>query len=142
MVLEKEVIGLWSVDAMYAPGAMEDVVVAFKPTGDGWLGFLHPCENIVEKFKWEIDNSGSMQIKGTTSTLYYDVEEGHELSLKNYSDKTSNMVFHDLNVEIKIELTPRGNNEVITFSIPLWDSENRFALVHKDITRLKPPSFL
>jgi hypothetical protein len=141
MILEKKVMGLWSVDAMYSPGATEDVVIVFTPSGDGWLCFVHPCQNIVEKFKWEIDDRGLLQIKGTTSTLYYEVDEGDELALESYFDKASDMVFRDIKVEIKLEHTPQGENEVITFSEPLFVSENRFALVHRDFARLKPPSF-
>ncbi|MCY9532803.1 hypothetical protein M5X04_26190 [Paenibacillus alvei] len=52
------------------------------------------------------------------------------------------MIFRDLKVENNIEFTPRGNNEMIIFSEPLFLSDNRFALVHRDITRLEPPSFI
>ncbi|MDT8979947.1 hypothetical protein RQP50_27290 [Paenibacillus sp. chi10] len=121
---------------------MEDTEIVFKPNGDGWLCFLHPFSTTVKKFKWEIDNRCLMQIKGTTSTLHYDIVEGDELSLENYYDKPSDMIFRDLKVEINIEFTPRGNNEVITFSEPLFLSDNRFTLVHRDITRLEPPSFV
>ncbi|WP_268627842.1 hypothetical protein [Paenibacillus alvei] len=140
--LVENIIGRWSADAVYAPGAMEDTEIVFKPNGDGWLCFLHPFSTTVEKFKWEIDNRCLMQIKGTTSTLHYDIVECDELSLENYYDKPSDMIFRDLKVEINIEFTPRGNNEVITFSEPLFLSDNRFALVHRDITKLEPPSFV
>ncbi|MDQ0914711.1 hypothetical protein QFZ78_000971 [Paenibacillus sp. V4I5] len=42
MTLEKKVTGLWSVDNLYAPGAMEDILVVFLPSGEGWLYFCPP----------------------------------------------------------------------------------------------------
>jgi len=139
--LKERIPGLWSLDCLYSPGAMEDVLVVFLPDGEGWLSFVHPCQNILEKFKWVIDDRGLLQIKGTTSTMFYDVDEGDELSHDSFFDEASGMEFYDLNVDINKEITPRGENEVITFSKPLWDTENRFALVHRDYVRIKPPSF-
>ncbi|REE69636.1 hypothetical protein A8990_13233 [Paenibacillus taihuensis] len=112
-LLVDNIIGRWSADQLYAPGAMEDIEVAFHPTGDGWLYFDHPFQQIVSRFSWEINNFGFMQIKGT------DLE------------------FHDLKVEVTIEFTPRGENEVISFSEPLWLTDRRFALVTRDNTSLE-----
>lgn len=121
---------------------MEDVEIVFTPTGDGWLYYSHPFTHIVDKFKWDIDGRGLMQIKGTTSTAFYDVDEDDESELETYFDKASDLLFRDLRVEITVEPAPLGENEVISFSQPLWLMECKFALVHRDITLLEPPSFL
>ncbi|TNJ66068.1 hypothetical protein FE784_11635 [Paenibacillus hemerocallicola] len=94
---------------------MEDVVVAFILGEDGWIYFDHPCQNIVEKFKWEIDDHGLLQINRTTSTVFYDVEDGDELAQDSYFDEPSNMVIPDIKVDINKESTPRGENEVIIY---------------------------
>lgn len=141
-ILEKEVIGLWSLDKMCSPGAMEDVEIVFTPTGDGWLYYCHPFTHIVDKFNWDIDDRGLMQIKGTTSTACYDVDEDDESELENYFEKASDLFFRDLRVEITLEPTSLGENEVISFSQPFGLTECKFALVHRDITLLEPPSFL
>lgn len=140
--LIENIIGRWSADQLYAPGAMEDIEVAFSPTGDGWLYFNHPFEQIVERFKWEIDNSGLMRIKGVSSAAFYDAEMAKKYELENYEGRDSDFEFRDLKVEVTIESTPRGENEVISFSEPLWLTDGRFALVQRDITSLEPPSFL
>lgn len=141
MSLEMRITGLWSLDYLYAPGAMEDVIVTFLPSGEGWLCYAHPCQNIVEKFKWVIDEHDLLHIKGTTLTMFYDVDEGDELALDSFFDERSDMEIVDVKVDIKKEHTPRGENEVITFSKSLWDPDNKFALVHRDFARIKPPSF-
>lgn len=141
MSLEMRITGLWSLDDLFAPGAMEDVIVTFLPSGEGWLYFAHPCQNIVEKFKWVIDERDLLHIKGTTTTMFYDVEEGDELALDSFFDERSDLEILDVKVDIKKEITPRGENEVITFSKPLWFTDNKFALVHREFARIKPPSF-
>lgn len=141
MTLEKKITGLWSVDNLYAPGAMEDILVVFLPSGEGWLYFTHPCQNIVEKFIWNIDPLNLLHVRGTTSSLYYDVDEDHELAKDSYFDKNSDVIIHEIKVEVSVEFTPRGENEVISFSKPLWGSDDKFALVHRDFDRIIPPSF-
>lgn len=74
--------------------------------------------------------------------VFYDVNEDDESELENYFDKTSDLFFRDLRVVITVEPTPLGENEVISFSQPLWLTECKFALVHRDITLLEPLSFL
>ncbi|MBP3966539.1 hypothetical protein [Paenibacillus lignilyticus] len=140
--LVENIIGRWSADQLYAPGAMEDIEVVFSPTGNGWLYFNHPFEQIVERFKWEIDNSGLIQINGVASAAFYDAEMAKEYELENYEGRDSDFEFLDLKVEITIESTPRGESEVISFSEPLWLTDRRFALVQRDIKSLEPPFFL
>ncbi|WP_308635750.1 hypothetical protein [Paenibacillus silvisoli] len=113
--LEQEVLGMWSIDSMYAPGAMEDTIIVFTPTGEGWLQYSNAFTDEVDHFNWEIDAHGLMQIDGASTDL----------------------VFQDLQVEITIETTPRGVNEVISFSQPIWLTECKFALVHRDFARME-----
>jgi len=70
------------------------------------------------------------------------LDEGDELALHSFFDESSDKEFLDVKVDINKELTPRGENEVVVFSKPLWAADNKFALVHRDLARIKLSSFI
>jgi len=59
-----DLIGLWSADAMYGPGAQSDDVLVFKPDGHGFLEFSSPETVFAELFHWTIEADYRLRLKG------------------------------------------------------------------------------
>ncbi|MFI8710848.1 hypothetical protein [Brevibacillus brevis] len=98
------IIGKWSIDVMYGPGAQEDTEIVFLPDGTGWIAFFHYelCE--LETFCWRSNENGSIRISGE---LYQTIGEPQE---------KSNLEINELFYKVKLENTPSdGEMKVIVF---------------------------
>ncbi|MFD2085399.1 DUF5071 domain-containing protein [Brevibacillus brevis] len=123
-------IGKWSIDVMYGPGAQEDTEIVFLPDGTGWIAFFHYelCE--LETFRWRNNENGSIRISGE---IYQTIGEPQE---------KSNLEMNELFYTVKLENTPSGEEmKVITFSKPIWCNEQKFGLLTDNIENEKLPSY-
>lgn len=59
-----ELVGLWSNDALYSPGAQSDDVLIFKPDGTGRYEFLNWMLCSAELFRWETPRPGVLRFVG------------------------------------------------------------------------------
>ncbi len=50
--METDLIGVWSADALFAPGAQEDEILVFRSDGTGWIEWINPVAHEVEFFEW------------------------------------------------------------------------------------------
>jgi hypothetical protein len=107
---EQGLIGMWSVDRRYGPGAMSDTYLAFLPDGRGFLEYANPVSAYVEAFRWSGAESRTVTISGTAS---YEVEyEGDE---QRVVESPGHLQFENLPFRIELEDTPRGETmEVLT----------------------------
>jgi len=134
-MLKDALIGLWSIDVMYGPGAQEDTTLAFLPDGTGWLAFEHYFLCELDTFKWDIDDDQYLNIKGID---YFGLKEIGRVVIK----MPSSLSFSKLKVSVNEESVPNGEiMRVATFDAPIWARESKFAFVTKDPIKLTPPKF-
>ncbi len=130
MLTNKEIVGQWSVDILYGPGAQEDTIIVFLPNGTGWIEFSHYYLCELETFYWELNSDGTISIQGDT---YY--------NLKN-TFRSSDLNLSNINVSIDSKKTILGEEiPVIIFERPIWLSEKTFGLVTRDVSSVKLPEF-
>lgn len=60
-------IGVWSADARFGPGAQSDEILVFKPDGTGWLEIWNFYLCSVDFFEWTIASPGRITINGIKS---------------------------------------------------------------------------
>jgi hypothetical protein len=63
-MLGDDLIGIWSADQMYGPGAQSDEVVIFKPDGTGRFEFLNWTLCSADLFRWEVLSPGLLNMVG------------------------------------------------------------------------------
>lgn len=123
-----DIIGKWSIDIMYCPGAQEDTLIIFLKDGTGWIEYMNAFANEIDTFNWKILDSGNLDIVGKEK---YNSDEGYSKSDINFTN---------LEYEIKAEETPSGiEMEVLTFSKPIWCYECRFGIETKELCEIKIP---
>lgn len=128
MVKNIDIIGKWSIDIMYCPGAQEDTLIIFLKDGTGWIEYMNAFANEIYTFNWKISDNGNLDIIGKDK---YNSDEGYSKSDINFTN---------LEYEIKAEETPSGiKMEVLTFSKPIWCYECRFGIKTKELCEIKIP---
>jgi len=117
-VSNSELIGIWSVDVMYGPGAQSDERIIFTEDGSGWLEFLNWDIIQVETFDWSLSSDNKLNIKGNEVYSMFDpIRSNSDLSLKN------------LTYLVEIKKTPSGKEmKTITFSDSVILNDNEFGL--------------
>ncbi|HZG80210.1 MAG TPA: hypothetical protein VEZ13_05480, partial [Brevibacillus sp.] len=123
-------IGKWSIDVMYGPGAQEDTEIVFLSDGMGWIAFFHYelCE--LETFRWKCNKNGSIQMIGEKYQTLGDEQ------------KNSNLQINELFFEVNLENTPSGKEMLVaTFNRPIWCNEQKFGLLTRHIENEKLPTF-
>ena len=63
-MIEDDLVGVWSADAMYGPGAQSDDVLVFKDDGAGFLEFRNPVTSFAELFRWSVGQAGTLRLRG------------------------------------------------------------------------------
>ncbi|MDP5273946.1 hypothetical protein [Chengkuizengella axinellae] len=120
-MLKDKLIGSWSVDQMYSPGAQSDDWIVFLNNGIGWFQSCNWGSCCTETFKWSIVNNDLLEINFDKFYGYEDEIEKIESTFKS-------------KIEINKEMTPSGNNvEVITFDEAFYDSK-KYGLETKDVS--------
>lgn len=118
-----DLVGIWSVDVMYGPGAQEDTILVFLANGKGWTAFYHYILLERETFHWYIDDGGLLHITGDTYA-------GHQTEVRPSDWNICGLTYHITN-----EIVPSGEKmEVLTFTQPFWCHESRFGLLGKDVS--------
>lgn len=56
--MKTDLIGVWSADALFAPGAQEDEFLAFRSDGTGWVEWMNYVAHDIEFFEWTATSSG------------------------------------------------------------------------------------
>lgn len=64
MATPAELIGLWSADARYGPGAQSDEMLVFKPDGTGRMEFWNWQLCSADFFRWHVVSPGVVDLVG------------------------------------------------------------------------------
>ena len=146
---EEALIGIWSSDRRYGPGAMADESLVFLADHRGFWKYANPGASYVEAFRWAIHEDGMLTISGTTS---YDVEHAEEG--ERVTEAPGLLHFEGLRFRIERENTPRGERmDVLTLDegqdrwrMSLFETfgllADKFGLVRRDLDNYTPPQFL
>lgn len=120
-------VGRWSIDCLYGPGAQEDTFLVFKENGTGWIEFAHYATCEVDTFRWEATRDGCIRVLG--DRYFSDGEES-----------ASDFSFDELAYRIAEEVTPDGETRpVVTFAQPVWIDNRRWGLLTRDVAALAVP---
>jgi hypothetical protein len=127
MEITMKIVGLWSIDALFAPGAQEDTLIAFRENGTGWMAYLNALACDVNSFVWKGEEGDRISISGT---VFKSPEE----------TRRSDLSFSNLGVRFYKQRTPvNGEITVIEFDQDMWLGERRFGLITRDATKLEEP---
>lgn len=130
---EAALIGVWSEDRRYGPGAQSDQLVVFLPNGQGCLQICNAAMEHVEVFDWTLNQDGTLKISGTARrTTEYNVQEGQT------TEEPGRLHFQRLRFRIEREDTPRGDEmDVLT----LGDGQNNWSRCLFDVQGLVAEKF-
>lgn len=127
MEIIKEIVGLWSVDALFAPGAQEDTLIAFREDGTGWIAYMNAFACDVDSFIWKMEERGRISIAGE---MFRSPEE----------TRRSDFSFSNVGIRFYQQHTPvYGEITVIEFDQDIWLGERRCGLLTREATALKEP---
>lgn len=128
--MKEDLIGIWSADHIYGPGAQADEILVFKEDGTGRLDIINFTLCSAQEFRWEIPSANHLNIIGVKNHQNnfngnIVVEANNLLNLKN------------IPFTIAIEQTPSGQSmRVIRIKLMDYISDH-FGFVRKDIKGLE-----
>jgi hypothetical protein len=64
MATAADLIGIWSADARYGPGAQSDEILIFKPDGTGRMEFWNWQLCSADFFRWQVVSPGLVDLVG------------------------------------------------------------------------------
>jgi hypothetical protein len=100
-------VGQWSIDLLYSPGAQEDTLVTFRADGTGALELVKYGLHEVEPFRWRPVGEDAVAVESS---------ESDELKCER------------LGFRLQAQQVPlRETVDVVDFSEPLWWGDSRFA---------------
>lgn len=132
MLRPSDLIGVWSADVMYGPGAQSDDVLFLFDDGKGRLEFHNPGLCNAWSFKWNITDDGRIHVVGD---LAYSCEKS-VITVRWDHD-----IHHS--VSVKMEYTPCGPEmRVLRISQRLVSGlSDHFAFCHCDVAEFEDPDF-
>ncbi|GLX70262.1 hypothetical protein [Paenibacillus glycanilyticus] len=115
-------VGAWSVDEMYGPGAASDEVVFFAEDGTGWFEFSNWGISSIETFEWSLSGDQKLTIQGLDKYAIYQPDGKSDLEVIN------------LPVRIVNKLAPSGERlNILEFDAPGIYDIQEFGLLDMEI---------
>jgi hypothetical protein len=132
----EDLVGLWSADVMYGPGAQADEVLVFKPDGTGWLEVANPVTTSAELFGWAVEAPNRLRLEGSRSLYLTD-------------DNPCRMVEHPsrlnaaFGIQVRVEDTKAGRAmRVLRFAERPWPGiADHFGFCRQDVGGIEGPDF-
>jgi hypothetical protein len=131
---DSELVGLWSNDALYGPGAQSDDWLIFKPDGTGRYEFLNWTLCSAELFRWETPRPGVLRFIGERHLQISD-------NLRSVEEEPSVLGNREVLYTITEGETP-ANGRIRVLHLPLaMPMRDRFGFCRADLTGLEEPKF-
>jgi hypothetical protein len=128
----EKLVGLWSADHMYGPGAHSDEIVIFKPDGTGRLDIINLTLCCAMEFRWQVSAENKITIHGTQS---------HQRTDSGIKTDTADLHLIDQQFGIAKEKTPSGC-EILVLRLRLIDGiSDHFGFVRSSISGFEEPHF-
>jgi hypothetical protein len=123
--LTAALIGLWSEDSMYGPGAQSDEQIYFFPDGTGRRLYLNWCLCGFEEFTWTATSGDTLRLQRT-----YEAMAGSDPVDAAQPEE-------ELKVSLQEEDTPGGARMlVLRIVAPNPDDNGTFGLVRREVDDL------
>jgi hypothetical protein len=133
-MLDSELVGLWSNDALLGPGAQTDDWLIFKPDGTGRYEFLNWMLCSAEMFRWETPRRGVLRFIGERH-----LQISHDL--RRVEEEPSLLGIREVLYTITEEDTPViGRIRVLCLPLDM-PMRGRFGFRSADLTGLEEPEF-
>jgi hypothetical protein len=133
-VRDNGLVGLWSNDALYGPGAPSDDWLIFKPDGTGRYEFLNWMLCSAELFRWETPRPGVLLFVGERHLQIAD-------DLRGVEEEPSLLGTCEVPYVIAEEDTP-AHGRIRVLRLPLTPPmRDRFGFSRADLTGLEEPKF-
>jgi hypothetical protein len=136
VVTAEELIGLWSADVMYGPGAQSDEVLVFKPDGTGFMEFINPMTTSADLFQWAVEAPGHLRLRGYKSLH---LSEGQPLRVEEYPSQLDGV----FTIQVQVEDTKVGRPmRVLRFWERPWSGiSDHYGFCRRDTTGAEEPDF-
>lgn len=137
---EATLVGLWSADRRYGPGAMASEDLVFLTDHRGFWRYSNAGGAYIEAFLWSMNADGSLALSGTKSFEVEYLKDGESVT-----EEPGHIHFEGLKYRIVREDTPRGETlEVLTLDeeqgrwrqgllVHFGSLSEKFALVRRDV---------
>ncbi|WP_238652803.1 hypothetical protein [Paenibacillus piscarius] len=119
--MDNKLIGIWSVDCMYGPGAQGDEQIIFQDNGFGWIEIMNWDSMSIETFHWTAEGN-KLHFRGEQVLSNYEAPQSSDFNLQG--------------VEFVIEDgdTPSGRiMPLLRFSIPLFVGHTTLGLLENKV---------
>jgi hypothetical protein len=127
--LVESIVGIWSHDILFSPGAAADEILVFRPDGTGVCEIYNWTLCSYDTFVWSLEHDGKLNIYGRDS-----FESAMEHSASSLS--VSSIPFH-----ITREQTPvYGTVDILNLRLAEW-LPKRFGRTKGDIASYTLPEF-
>src|SRR5262245_10639722 len=131
-MLDDELIGLWSADARYGPGAQSDDWLIFMPDGTGRYESINWRLCSAELFRWKIPRPGVIRVLGERSLQLSD-------DARSVVEKPSALGEQELHYLIAEEDTPAGKRMRV-LRLPLQHAmADCYGLARRALSGLEEP---
>lgn len=132
--MEDELVGIWSVDHMYGPGAQSDELLVFKQDGTGRLDFINFVLCTAYEFSWTVTSPNHLTLVGTKT---------HQISEdgKTVEESEDTLNLRDFPFQIATEETPSGNAMRVLRIKMMGGLSDHFGFVREDIKGFEKPRF-
>jgi hypothetical protein len=134
-MLDQQLVGVWSADACYGPGAQSDDVLVFKADGTGRFDFINFTLCSADKFIWSIVGPGKLSISPTERLQPNDDCTAIEPCNSTFS-------FPSVPYQIAVEPTPSGRLAMVLRIVLSPEIANHFAKVRDNVTGMEEPEFV
>ncbi len=129
-----ELVGLWSADHMYGPGAESDEVLIFKPDGTGRFEFVNWSLCSADLFHWQVLAPNQIALHG-----FKRLELGP--NGLEVIEVESEFRFDRIPYQIQEEKTPSGK-KMRVLRLKLFEGvSDHYGFVREDLTGLQEPHF-
>jgi hypothetical protein len=132
MELESALIGVWSADVLYAPGAQSDQLLVFRAHGKGWSEHLNFGAWEADLFEWALTSLGWVVLAGEKHLM-------PDLNPRVVIESAATFDVHHTAWSVAEEDTPSGQRMmVLRIELPGY-SQNVFGLLSADATSRAQP---
>ena len=110
--MKTDFVGVWSANALFAPGAQEDELLVFRSDGMGWVEWMNYVAHEIEFFEWTPTSSGwvalasQRRFERDTRNLkrYVEVEKTFEVEHLAFIIKEVQTPLHGLIPQLELHL--------------------------------------
>jgi hypothetical protein len=129
-----ELVGFWSADFMYGPGAQSNEILIFKPDGTGRFEFLNWTLCSADIFHWEVSAQNRITLHG-----FKRLELGE--NGKEVIEAESDFQFNDIPYQIQMEDTPSGKRMQVLRLRLFKGVSDHYGFVREDLSGEEQPDF-